>query len=57
MRTKITDYRLNQMLKMYDARTIIFLHSIGKITLTSKQLDKIIKLKNMKGNKNGKRKV
>lgn len=43
---KTTDKEFKKLLKLYTPKKIIDMHCNLKIDLTSKQLDKVIKLKN-----------
>ncbi len=52
---KTSDSEFNKLLKKYGAKKVIDMHIMSEINLTSKQLDKAIKLKN--GEVYGKRSV
>ena len=43
---KTSDKEFNKLLKKYDPKKLINMHIMSEINLISKQLDKIIKLKN-----------
>ena len=43
---KTTDRELKKLLKKFSAKKIIYMHTDREINLTSKQLDKLIELKN-----------
>ena len=43
---KTSEKEFKELLKKYSARDIIRLHCESRINLTSKQLDKVIELKN-----------
>ena len=52
---KTSDKEFNKLLKKYSAKKLIDMHIMSEINLTSKQLDKVIKLKN--GEVYGKRSI
>ena len=43
---KTSEKEFNKLLKRYNAKKIIQMHIMSEINLTSKQLDKLIELKN-----------
>ena len=47
MRTKnkISDYKLKKMLKEFTPKKVIYKHTMDEITLSSKQIDYLIKVK------------
>lgn len=46
MQIKTRDREFKKLLKNYSAKKIIEMHVMSEINLTSKQLDKVIELKN-----------
>ena len=46
MQVKMKDREFKKLLKEHSAKEIIYMHTDSKINLTSKQLDKVIELKN-----------